>query len=143
MEQRESGWESHHGYAPMLRSERSGTMTTSLTLAVLPRLYSIGKLAPSDPVPAWATQGDLFCVARTADELSVLCADEMLPDEVQAERGWRALRVLGTLDFALIGILAALVTPLAAAGISIFAFSTFDTDYALRIAGHQVLMPDV
>ena len=44
---------------------------------------------------------------------------------------WRALRVAGTLDFALTGILASLTAPLAAAEISVFALSSFDTDYIL------------
>ena len=47
------------------------------------------------------------------------------------ERDWRALRVVGQLGFALVGVMSALAAPLANAGISIFALSTFDTDYIL------------
>jgi uncharacterized protein len=74
-----------------------------------------------------------------------------VPQEVRAEGGWRCLKVQGPLDFALTGILAALTAPLAAAGIAVFAVSTYDTDYlllkaenlhraaeALRGAGHRV-----
>ncbi len=50
---------------------------------------------------------------------------------IQSSRGWRCLRVEGPLDFALVGMLASLASPLAAAGISIFAVSTYDTDYLL------------
>jgi hypothetical protein len=88
---------------------------------------------------------------RSGDELSIVCLVERVPEGVMAVRGWRGLRVAGPLDFALVGILAALAVPLAAAGVSIFAVSTYDTDYlfvreqdsetairALEAAGHTV-----
>ena len=90
-------------------------------------------------------------VTRTAAELSIVAPSAAVPPEVRAERDWRALRVAGPLDFALTGILASLAAPLADAGVSIFALSTYDTDYvlvrhpqldvalaALRAAGHTV-----
>ncbi len=49
----------------------------------------------------------------------------------RSEGGWRALRVAGTLDFSLVGVLASL----AAARVPIFALPTFDTDYVLVKAG--------
>lgn len=70
-------------------------------------------------------------MTRTADELSIVLPEEARRPEWQAETGWRALRVEGTLDFALTGILASLAAPLARAGVSLFAVSTFDTDYVL------------
>ena len=75
--------------------------------------------------------GAISSITRTADELSVVCAEAAVPDGMQAERGWRALCVDGPLDFALTGILAGLATALAEAGVSIFAVSTFDTDWLL------------
>ena len=54
-----------------------------------------------------------------------------VPAQWVAERGWRCLKVLGSLDFDLTGILASLAVPLAEAGVSIFAVSTYDTDYIL------------
>lgn len=55
----------------------------------------------------------------------------MVPPEVKSEHEWRALKVEGPLDFALIGILSSLLTPLAKNDISVFTVSTFDTDYIL------------
>lgn len=90
-------------------------------------------------------------MVRTAAETTVVCAEETVPGDVRAERGFRALAVAGPLDFALTGVLAALALPLAEAGVSIFAVSTYDTDHvlvreerleeavaALRAAGHRV-----
>jgi uncharacterized protein len=105
-------------------------------------------------VPAWAAGAPgaaLHAVVRTPAELTVVCAADAVPDGVRAERGWRALAVVGPLDLALTGVLVSLLEPLAGAGVAIFAFSTFDTDHvlvradrlddavrALRAAGHRV-----
>lgn len=55
----------------------------------------------------------------------------MVPIDIRSETGWRILKVVGTLDFSLTGILASIANPLAEAKISIFSISTFDTDYVL------------
>ena len=60
-----------------------------------------------------------------------MCPEAAVPAHVHCESGWRALKVLGPLPFSLTGVLAALTLPLAQAGISLFAVSTFDTDYVL------------
>lgn len=106
-------------------------MAEPLTLSILPGPLAICRLAPAEPIPAWALLGGFFSVTRTADELSIVCPQERVPPQVQAERGWRALKVTGPLDFALTGILAGLSGVLAGAGISLFAISTYDTDYVL------------
>ena len=106
-------------------------MTCALTLSVLPDSFAICRLDADAPIPPWASARDVFSITRTHDELSIVCQQRVAPADVRCERDWRALRVDGTLDFALTGILASLASPLADAGISIFAISTFDTDYLL------------
>ena len=123
-----------------------------MQLALLAGELGVVRLGPREPVPAWATGGGFSSVTRTGDELSVVCAADAIPVDVQAGRGWRGLRVVGQLDFTLTGVLASIAGPLAEAEVSIFALSTFDTDYvlvrgddllravaALRAAGHDVL----
>ena len=100
------------------------------TLARIPGAFAIARLPPDAPIPAWAT-GALTSVTRTADELSIVCDDLALPDGVVAARDFAALRVVGTIDFGVVGLLATLTRALADAGISVFALSTFDTDYLL------------
>ena len=105
---------------------------TRLRLTVLDDRLAVCRLAPDAALPDWLSwTGGLTVVCRTAEELSLVCPDGELPEGVRAERGWRAFKVEGPLDFALTGILAGLAAPLAEAGISIFAISTFDTDYLL------------
>jgi hypothetical protein len=122
----------------------------TLTLIVLPGSYAVCRLPADAAIPAWA-EGDFVGVTRTGAELSVVCREDAAPEGVRCERGWRRLRVAGELDLALVGVLASLLAPLASAGVSVFAISTFDTDYilvreqdlarateALRTAGHSI-----
>ncbi|MFQ5577553.1 MAG: ACT domain-containing protein [Anaerolineae bacterium] len=122
----------------------------TLTLSVLPALFAVCRLEPDAPLPAWAA-AIFFSITRTPDELSIVCPQAVVPNHVRAEAGWRLLKVEGPLDFALTGVLASLANPLAAAHISLFAVSTFNTDYllvkaeslaqavrVLRQAGHRV-----
>jgi putative acetyltransferase len=126
-------------------------VTPRLRLLGIAGSFAVCKLATGSPIPPWATTGDLFSVTRTADELSVVCRQEAVPEGVVCERGWRCLRVSGGMPFTLVGVLASLTTPVAKAGVGVFAFSTFDTDYvlvkadempkavaALRAYGHMV-----
>jgi uncharacterized protein len=106
-----------------------------VNLTILPDELGVARLEPNERIPAWATQGAVSSVTRTADELSIVCDVGAIPEGVRAERGWRCLQVAGPLDFSLTGILASLAGPLAAAGVSIFAISTFDTDYILVRSG--------
>jgi uncharacterized protein len=124
---------------------------TSLAISILPEPFAVCRLPPAAPLPAWSVTGALVSVTRTRDELSIVCRDHDAPADVTASRGWRALQVAGPLDFALTGILLSIAAPLAQRGISIFAISTYDTDYvlvphtslhdavdALTAAGHRV-----
>jgi hypothetical protein len=102
-----------------------------LTLSLLPCTIAICRLPPDAKIPAWASAGGFYSITRTRDELSIVCAEENVPDGIQCAKGWRGLRVEGKLDLALAGILASLLAPLADAGIAIFALSTYDTDYVM------------
>jgi hypothetical protein len=101
-----------------------------LRLVILPDTFAVCRLPADSPIPTWAT-GELVSITRTADELSVVCRADAVPEGVRRETGWRCLRVAGTLDLSLVGVLASLAVPLAEAGVSVFAVSTFDTDYLL------------
>src|SRR6266481_6977052 len=120
-------------------------------LTLLPERFAISRLVAHAPIPAWATQGPFFSVTRTGDELSIVCDLSRVPVGVQSQPGWRVFKVHGPFVLSEIGVLSALAAPLAAAKISLFAVSTFDTDYllvasetllaavaALEHAGHTV-----
>jgi hypothetical protein len=128
-----------------------GSATPPLTLLGVAGRFAVCKLSPGSVIPAWATAADVFSVTRTPEELSVVCPQDMVPAGTQAEAGWRCLRVAGAMPLTLVGVLASLTGPVAAAGVGVFAVSTFDTDYlfvkeaefpaavaAIRGAGHSV-----
>jgi hypothetical protein len=102
----------------------------NLTLSLLPERMAICRLGPDASAPR-ADGNRFLSVTRTQDELSIVCPEADVPEEVQSDLGWRCLKVAGPLDLALTGVLASLVNPLAAAYINIFAISTYDTDYLL------------
>jgi hypothetical protein len=102
-----------------------------LRLATLPGPLAVCRLAADEAFPPWLPTRGFLSVTRTAHELSIVCSADAVPAGVRCEGGWRALAVDGPLDFGLTGILASIATPLAETGISIFAISTFDTDYVL------------
>ena len=117
----------------------------------MPGRYAVCRLAAGAEFPGWAGRSGFSSITRTPNELSIVCATDDVPADAEAERGFRGFAVRGPLDFSLVGIVAALSSPLAAAGISIFVVSTYDTDYlfvreadldrasaALRTAGHTV-----
>lgn len=127
-------------------------------LTVLPDHLAVCRLGPGSPIPEWAASGNFFSVTRTSGELSVLCSQGRVPTGIVREEGWRALGLEGPLDFSLVGVLASLLAPLAEAGVSVFAVSTYDTDYvlvkqssletvamALRESGYEVRVapPDI
>ncbi len=72
-----------------------------------------------------------FCfIEKTEEENSLVCLTSNVPINVtQREDGWKAFRVQGNLNFSLIGILSKISNILANNNISIFAISTFNTDY--------------
>jgi hypothetical protein len=126
-------------------------MTAALDLVVLPGTFALCRLPADAALPAWVTSGDLVSVTRTREELSIVCPQDVVPEGVRCARDYRCLRVAGTLDLGLVGVLASLVVPLAAVGVSVFPLATFDTDYlllrdadlqratkALEAAGHRV-----
>lgn len=106
------------------------------TLEVLETSLAIVRY-PADVLPDWVLtlvgSANLWSITRTDAELSIICDVGAVPEDKTAHvlQPWRALRVVGQLDFSLTGVLASLAVPLAAAEISIFALSTFDTDYLL------------
>ncbi|MGH9870715.1 MAG: ACT domain-containing protein [Candidatus Polarisedimenticolia bacterium] len=101
------------------------------TLELLPGACAVARLGPGAEVPRWAGGGPFVSITRTGDELSIVCPEAAVPHDVTAQRGFRCLRVVGPLDFGVVGVLASLTGPLARAGISIFTVSTYDTDYLL------------
>ena len=105
----------------------------------LPGRFAVCRFEAGSPIPDWATprDGAFFSVTGTDEELSVVVPERCIPAGVPTNDGWVALRVIGPLDFSLIGTLARLAQALADAGISLLAISTHDTDILLVKASER------
>ena len=103
-----------------------------LPLTLLPAPLALCQLPADAPVPAWTAEARQFLtISRTPTELSVVADESAVPPEVEAQRGYRLLRVDGPLPLDLVGIFASLAGPLADAALPIFPIATFETDYLL------------
>jgi len=123
-----------------------------LTLRLLPASFAICRLEPDAALPAWLPRNGFTAVIRTRDEMAVYCDEAVVPQDVRAAKGWRALELVGPFDFSETGVIASVAGPLAEAGISISVLATYDTDYLfvrndalesaaeiLQAAGHRVV----
>ena len=102
-----------------------------LTMKLLKEKYGVCRLDKNELIPKWAQNSDFFSITKTCDELSIVCSEDDIPIVIKCEKDWRILKIEGPLDFSLIGILASISTILAQNEISVFAISTYDTDYIL------------
>lgn len=102
-----------------------------LHLKLLKDTYGVCRLQKNDSIPSWAFEGEFYSITKTDDELSIVCLQNNIPENIKCETDWKILKIQGPLDFSLIGILSKISTLMAENEISIFAVSTYDTDYIL------------
>lgn len=100
-----------------------------MLLTVLPEEFSV--IQVSDIAMIDLSIAPLF-IGQTTDEISVVLPTKTITvPTLNREDHWKVFKIDGVLDFSLVGILAKLATILAKQSISIFALSTFNTDYIL------------
>jgi hypothetical protein len=123
----------------------------NIPVTVMPGEVAVCRLPPDADVASLVAAQPIYSITRTADELSLVCPVESVPDGAAVERGWRVIKVSQLLDFAQVGLLASLLDPLMKERVSVFVISTYNTDYvlvkeedlkvaitALRVADHRV-----
>jgi len=104
------------------------------------------------PLPNWLFSSSFYTVSQTADELSVVCEEDLVQEEIRKSVGWKLLKINAELDLSLTGITAQFSTALAKAGVNLSVIATYNTDYilvedakltiavqALRGAGFEVI----
>ncbi len=104
-------------------------MKKKLTASILSEEFQICRLPANGKIPPEIWENVFCTVSKTTDEISIIVPITQEIMDARIETGWRAIKILGPLDFKLTGVLSSLVAPLAKAGISVFAISTFETDY--------------
>src|SRR5882724_7136303 len=85
-----------------------------LRYSVLVGRFAICRLAPDSAVPEWAAGVEFVSITRTKNELSVVCGENCVPSEIQAEGDWACIQLQGPFPFDMTGVLAAILNPLAA-----------------------------
>ena len=115
----------------MANHEQNKLELPNLTLTVLEETFTIHKFAPSTSIPEAVSECSFYSVSKTREELSLICPGDLSVQSEKSSPNWKCLKVAGPLDLNLTGILAGLADTLAKAKISIFAISTFETDYVL------------
>lgn len=100
-----------------------------MRIEVLEQEFTVCKVADYAGVDL---EGEFVFTGSTDGERSLVCPTTAVPSNtVSREDGWKAFRIVGQLEFSLVGVLATITSALAAEKIPVFAVSTFDTDYIL------------
>jgi hypothetical protein len=108
-------------------------MKKSFVISVLKDDFAVCRLSAFEPLPDWVFKNPLSSITKTPEEYSVVCPQEVIPEQVKLAREgeWKCLKIQGPLDFSEFGIISNLTSILAAAEISVFVLSTYETDYIL------------
>lgn len=101
------------------------------TLAALPDKFSIHSLPVSAQIPSQVFNTAIYFIGKTHEELSIVVPESVHIDAQESDTDWRVLEVLGPLQLSMVGIMAQIGNVLAAAKVSIFIVSTFETDFFL------------
>jgi len=103
-----------------------------MNLILLAKKYSIYKFRNGSVLPGWVYTSEFYSITRTLEEISVVALQtDFFSDDFICNKDWRIIKVAGTLDFSLVGIIADLSSVFKKKNISIFTISTYDTDYIL------------
>jgi hypothetical protein len=101
-------------------------------LKVLQKKYSILKFQTDSALPDWIYLSDFYSITRTHEELSVVTEQpDPAADNITGSKDWRVLKIIGPLDFSMIGVIADISNILKDARVPIFTISTYNTDYIL------------
>ena len=102
-----------------------------MKLELLDEPFAIHRFSPSAKIPDEVFGEAFFNIVKTEEELSIVCRNALTLNSEHCNQGWSCIKVAGPLDLNGTGILEKLSKVLAEAQISIFAISTYDTDYIL------------
>lgn len=102
-----------------------------MKLEILDNKLKVVKLKNNETVPEIVFKQEFYSITKTNEEFYIVLDENINITSIIVEYNWRAIKIVGTLDFSLIGILSHISTILAQAEISIFAISTYNTDYIL------------
>ena len=126
-------------------------MSRKLLIRLVDAEYAITRLNIGSQIPEWLPGAGFWTVSSSREEMTLVCRAARIPNGVKSSLGWRCLRIEQHFAFDVPGVLESVLAPLSAAGVGVFANSTFSTDYifiggssaeeaveALKAYGHEV-----
>jgi len=102
-----------------------------LNIRIIPGRYAVSRLETDAEIPNWLSGPGFKAVVHSDDETTLVCLEDRVPKDVQAETGWACLRTIGPFPFNASGIVQSLITPLSSNGIGVFVVCTFDGEHVL------------
>lgn len=100
-----------------------------MNLQLLTNCFSICKV---DSINKINFDDEFLFIGKTDEEISLVCTETSTPKNyIDCEKGWKCIKICGSLDFSLVGIIARISSLLAEKNISVFVVSTYNTDYIL------------
>ncbi|EPQ60443.1 hypothetical protein GLOTRDRAFT_31683, partial [Gloeophyllum trabeum ATCC 11539] len=110
----------------------------SLHLSLLPQTFYVIQLKPGEAIPdkflsqlGSSNSTALFSITKNVDETTVVGEYDSKADIPETYADWRCIKIAGPMDFGLVGVICSFTMPLKAAGVPVFAISTWNTDYIL------------
>lgn len=70
-----------------------------LTMKLLKEKYGVCRLDKTEVIPEWSKNSNFFSITKTADELSIVCAQDNIPNDVKCEKDWRIFKNSRTIRF--------------------------------------------
>jgi len=106
-------------------------MSHILNIRTVPGRYAVSRLEAGVDIPIWLNGPGFKAVVHSDDETTLVCHEDRVPPDIQAETGWACLRTIGPFPFNASGIVQSLITPLSSNGIGVFVICTFDGEHVL------------
>ena len=102
-----------------------------LRLRVLPEHYAICSFPPDATLPEWTDRPSVFSITKTPKEITLVCEENLISGPCKKSENWTCIKVEGSFDLDVVGVLAGIAGPLAKHKIGLYVISTFETDYVL------------
>ena len=97
----------------------------------MPQVYAICSFPTDATFPDWPDHASIFSITKTPKEITIVCEEHQVPGACKTSENWKCIKVEGSFDLDAVGVLASIAEPLAQNKISLYAISTYDTDYIL------------
>ena len=103
-----------------------------MNFEVLEANFAIYRFGNGRILPNWIYSSGFYSITKTKDEISVVTAqNDLLSSDIVCNKEWRLIKIEGPLDFSLVVVISDVYAIFKSKNISIFALSTYDTDYFL------------